>query len=130
MWGTGAGTFQDVFPAYRADCMRHRRVLGDGSQRCHLKAWLTFGGAFLVAAVIAYVTLIATYAKGLRAAALSLCAPRLPLHFVAGHTALGRRLFVADPSRGAAGGVVAGGRRRRFRGAFERRQRLRRDPAA
>jgi O-antigen ligase len=65
VWGTGAGTFQDVFPAYRAD---ECGIEGhwEMAHSVPLEGWLTFGGAFLVAAVIAYVTLIATYAKGLR----------------------------------------------------------------
>jgi hypothetical protein len=64
-WGAGAGTFQDVFPSYRAE-----KCGIDGywemAHSVPLEGWLAFGGAFLVAAAIAYVTLIATYAKGLR----------------------------------------------------------------
>lgn len=65
VWGTGAGTFQDVFPAYRAEACG---IEGhwEMAHSVPLEGWLTFGSAFLAAALIAYVTLIATYAKGLR----------------------------------------------------------------
>ena len=62
--GTGAGTFQDVFPAYRTDTCGTEGHW-EMAHSVPLEGWLTFGGAFLAAAVIAYVALIATYAKGL-----------------------------------------------------------------
>ena len=64
-WGTGAGTFQDVFPAYRADACGIEGYW-EMAHSVPLEGLLTFGGAFLAATLIAYVTLIAIYAKGLR----------------------------------------------------------------
>jgi O-antigen ligase len=65
LWGTGAGTFQDVFPAYRADACGIEGYW-EMAHSVPLEGLLTFGGAFLAATLIAYVTLIAIYAKGLR----------------------------------------------------------------
>lgn len=63
--GTGLGSFQDVFPAYRSpECGLNG--YWEMAHSVYLEAWLSLGAAFLVVLVIIYYQLIKTYAYGYR----------------------------------------------------------------
>jgi O-antigen ligase len=64
-WGTGGGTFQDVFPAYRSQSCGIEGYW-EMAHSVPLEGWLAFGFAFLVFAAVAYGTLISTFARGLK----------------------------------------------------------------
>ena len=64
-WGTGGGTFQDVFPAYRSQSCGIEGYW-EMAHSVPLEGWLAFGVAFLVLAVVAYGTLISTFIRGLK----------------------------------------------------------------
>ena len=64
-WGTGGGTFQDVFPAYRSQSCGIEGYW-EMAHSVPLEGWLAFGVAFLVLAVVAYGTLISTFVRGLK----------------------------------------------------------------
>ena len=63
--GTGFGTFQDVFPSYRAtDCS----IYGywEMAHNVFLEGWLGLGVVFLVCTAAVYCLLLATYLRGWR----------------------------------------------------------------
>lgn len=63
--GTGLGSFQDVFPAYRApECGLNG--YWEMAHSVYLEAWLSLGAMFLVVLVIIYYQMIKTYAYGYR----------------------------------------------------------------
>jgi O-antigen ligase len=63
-WGTGLGTFQDVFPAYRVPACG----LSGHWEMAHsvfLEGWLSLGVVFLACTAVAYFGLIRVYGRGL-----------------------------------------------------------------
>ena len=62
-WGTGLGTFQDVFPAYRSSACG---LYGywEMAHSVFLEAWLGMGVLFLPCAALVYYHLIKTYGRG------------------------------------------------------------------
>ncbi len=100
--------------------MRRRWVLGDGSQRATFEGLLTFGGAFLAAVVIAYVTLIAIYAKGRQSGGATDMPPLPAFRFCFSSHLTWPSTFRcrSQPWRCSAWGSRSWSRR--FRGAFER----------
>jgi O-antigen ligase len=67
LWlGTGLGTFQDVFPAYRLpSCGLYG--YWEMAHSVFLEAWLALGAGFLICLPVIYYSLITSYARGLRA---------------------------------------------------------------
>jgi O-antigen ligase len=62
-WGTGLGTFQDVFPAYRTpSCGLYG--YWETAHSVFLEAWLGLGVAFIFLAVIVYYQLARAYGRG------------------------------------------------------------------
>ena len=62
-WGTGLGTFQEIFPAYRtSDCglTGHWEM----AHSVFLEGWLVFGAPFLACAAIAFLELVRIYVRG------------------------------------------------------------------
>ena len=62
-WGTGLGSFQDFFPAYRSsECGLHG--YWEMAHSVFLEAWLGMGIIFLPCAALAYFHLIRAYGRG------------------------------------------------------------------
>jgi hypothetical protein len=64
-WGAGFGSFQDVFPSYRAPECSGIDGIWDAAHDSYLEGLLGLGATFIVVLVAGYVALIWTFVRGL-----------------------------------------------------------------